>query len=229
MKNHYFILLFVLFHLILVNCEEEAKLDIEVRIDDDRSSFEVFKSKENDLIINGGKIHDFRKLKWYSMGKPIVILTKSEKYKSESFVHLQSEGFYLNIQILSEEHKKLIIKSINETHGIPVELFQIEEIPLKEFKCDFHLYLDDKESILKGVAKAFTRFPLKVHFLANENEIKFLYYSLLNNLDELQLDCQYKSEINGLDKTLIVEFEKEITVIEFSFIYIKLLKTFLFY
>jgi hypothetical protein len=229
MKNNYFILLCVLFHLILVNCQEEAKLDIVVSIDDGRSSIEVFKSTENDLIINGGKKHDFRKLKWYSMGKPIVIRTKSNKYKNESFVHLQSEGFYLNIQLLSKEHKKLIIQSINKTYGIPVELYQIIEIPFKKFECDFHVNHDDTEFILHGFAKKFKRFPLKVDFQADENEMKFLHNSLSNNLNELELDCKYKSDINGLDETLIVEFEKEITVIEFSFIYIKLLKTFLFY
>jgi len=214
----YFIFLYVLFHLILVNCEEEAKLDIVVSIDDGRSSIEVFKSKENDLIMKGGEKHDFKKLKWYSMGKPIVIRKKSNKYKNESFVHLQSKGFYLNIQLLSEEHKKLIIQTINKTHGIPVELYQIKEIPFKEFKCDFHVNHDDKESILNGVAKVFTRFPLKVDFTANEDEMKFLHNSLSNNLNELELDCQYKLNINGLDKTLIVEFEKEIKVIEFLMI-----------
>jgi hypothetical protein len=218
MKNNYFILLFVLFHLILVNCEEEAKLDIVVSIDDGRSSIDVFKSTENDMILKVGKTHDYKKLKWYSMGKPIAIRTKSNKYKSESFVHLQSEGFYLNIQILSEEHKKLIIQTINKTHGIPVELYQIKEIPFKEFKCDFHVNHDDKESILNGVAKVFTRFPLKVDFTANEDEMKFLHNSLSNNLNELELDCQYKLNINGLDKTLIVQFEKEIKVIEFLMI-----------
>jgi hypothetical protein len=218
MKNNYFILIFVLFHLILVNCEEEAKLDIVVSIDDGRSSIEAFKSTDNDVIINGSKTHDYKKLKWYSMGKPIVIRTKSNKYKNESFVHLQSEGFYLNIQILSEEHKKLIIQTINKTHGIPVELYQIKKIPFKEFKCDFHVNHDDEESILKGVSKVFTRFPLKVDFTANENEMKFLYNSLSNNQNELELDCQYKSDINGLSGALIVDFEKEIKVIEFLMI-----------
>jgi hypothetical protein len=221
MKNHYFILLFVLFQLILVNCEKEAISDIVVSIDDGQSSIEVFKSKENDIIINGNKKHDSKKLKWYSMGKPIVIRTKSNKYKNESFVHLQSKGFYLNIQLLSEEHKKLIIQSINETYGILVELYQIKQIPLTYFICDFHVNNDDKEFILKGVAKTFTRFPLKVDFRSNENEIKFLYNSLSNNLNELELNCEYKSDINESDETLIVEFEKEITVIEFLFILIK--------
>jgi hypothetical protein len=214
MKNNYFILLFVLFHLILVNCEEEAKLDIVVSIDDGRSSIDVFKSTDNDVIINGSKTHDYKKLKWYSMDKPIVIRTKSNKYKNESFVHLQSGGFYLNIQILSEEHKILVIKSINETYGVLAKLYQIKEIPFKELKCDFHVNHDDEESILKGVAKVFTRFPLKVDFTANENEMKFLHNSLSNNLNELELDCQYKSDINGLSGALIVDFEKEIKVIE---------------
>ena len=113
----------------------------------------------------------------------MLLEKKSNKYKNESFVHLQSKGFYLNIQLLSEEHKKLIIQSINKTYGILVELYQIKEIPLKEFKCDFHVNHDDEESILKGAAKAFTRFPLKVDFRSNENEIKFLYNILSNNLN----------------------------------------------
>ena len=62
MKNHYFILLFVLFHFILVNCDEEARLDIVVSIDDGRSSIEVFKSKVTDWVINGGKKHDIKKV-----------------------------------------------------------------------------------------------------------------------------------------------------------------------
>jgi len=215
--------------LILVNCDEEAILDIVVSIDDGRSSIEVFKSKENDLIINGIKKHDSKKLKWYSMGKPIVTRKKSNKYKNESFVHLQSKGFYLNIQLLSEEHKKLIIQSINETYGILVELYQIKQIPLNNFKCDFHVNRDDKDYILKGAAKTFTKFPLKVDFRSNENEIKFLYDLLSNNLNELELYCEYKSDINESDETLIIEFEKEITVIEFSFIQIKYFKIFFFY
>ena len=124
----------------------------------------------------------------------------------------------MNIQLLSEEHKKLIIQSINKTYGILVELYQIIEIPFKKFECDFHVNHDGKESILKGVAKVFTRFPLKVDFQANENEMKFLYYLVSKNLNELQLDCKYISDIKEVEVTLIVKFEKEIKVIEFLFI-----------
>ena len=216
MKN-YFILLLVVFFLILANCEQKAELDFVVSIDDGRSSIKFFKSLENDLILNGSNKHDLKKLKWYSMGKPIVIRTKSIKYENETFVHLQREGFYLNVQMLSEVHKKLIINSINEKHGILVKLYQIEEIPLNEFKCDFHVNHDDEESILTGVVKLLTTSPLKVHFTANENEMGFLYNSFSNNPNELKLDCEYKSDIGGLDrnKKLIVKFEKQITVIEF--------------
>ena len=121
----------------------------------------------------------------------------------------------------SKTHKERIeevIKSINETYGILAKLYQIKEIPFKELKCDFHVNHDDKESILKGVAKVLTRFPLKVGFTANENEMKFLYNSLSDNQNELELDCQYKSDINGLSGALIVDFEKEIKVIEFFMI-----------
>ena len=218
--KYYFILLFVVFHLILFNCEEKTELGFVVSIDDGRSSIEVFKSKSNDLILNTAApvgIDDVKKLKWYSMGKPIVIRTKSIKYENETFVHLQRDGFYLNVQILTEEHKNLIMEKINEKHAKHVELYQIEEIPLNEFKCDFHVNHDDEESILKGVAKRLTTSPLKVYFTANENEMGFLYNSLSKNPNELQLDCEYKSDIGGLDrnKKLIVKFEKQITVIKF--------------
>jgi hypothetical protein len=107
----------------------------------------------------------------------------------------------------------LIIQSINKTHGILVELYQIKEIPLKEFKCDFHVNHDDEESILKGAAKAFTRFPLKVDFTANEKEMKFLYNSLSKNQNDMELDCEYKSNIKDFEETLIVGFEKQVAVI----------------
>jgi hypothetical protein len=218
--KYYFIHLLVVFHLILVNCEEKADLDFVFSIDDGRSSIEVFKSKSNDLILNTAEpvgIDDVKKLKWYSMGKPIVIRTKSNKYENETFVHLQRDGFYLNVQILSEAHKKLIIEKINEKHENLVELYQIEEIPLNEFGCDFHVNHDDEESILKGVAKQLTTSPLKVHFTANEIEMVFLFNSFSKYPNELQLDCEYKSNIGGLDrnKKLIVKLEKQITVIEF--------------
>ena len=215
MKTHLILFVFAI-HWIQFNCEENAKLDIVVGIDDGKSSIQVFEAKENALIIKENNKHDLQKLKWYSIGKPIVIRTKSNKNKNESFFHIRNDGFFLNVQILSEAHKKLIIQKLNEKYGISVELYQIKEIPLKEFQCDLHLNQDDDETVTKGSTKVLlTRYPLRVDFQANEKEMGFLEKMLLSDHhNELELECAYKSNI-GLEETVIIKFENQESVIEF--------------
>ena len=74
MKNLFYLLLIVVLHLIFINCEEKPDLDIVLSIDDGKSSIEVYKAKENDLILKSNNAsHDFKKLNWYSIGTPVVI------------------------------------------------------------------------------------------------------------------------------------------------------------
>ena len=212
MENLFYLLVVVFLHLVAIDCEKKPILDIVVSIDDGKSSIEVYKADENDLILKeNNNSYNLKKLNWYSIGNPIIIKTKSNtKNKSEIFFHFRNDGFYLNVQFLSDLHKKMIIQEIREKYGITIQLHQIKEIPLEEFNCDFYLSNYNDETIVKGSTKgSLTKFPLRVDFKSNEEELKFLSQSDDN---DWELECDYKSKI-GLEETLIVKFDKPLKVI----------------
>jgi hypothetical protein len=128
MKNHYFILLFVLFQLILVNCEKEAISDIVVSIDDGQSSIEVFKSKENDLIINGSKKHDTKKLKisfllnQFEMNDSLINF-KEEMISSIDKIKKETDDNFKNLKLEMtssvNELKKEIVSTFKKLNPLP--------------------------------------------------------------------------------------------------------------
>ena len=144
-----------------------------------------------------------------------VLFEKSEVFKRLSYQQ-QNIGKIKNGVNWKTKSKKLIIQKLNEKYGISVELYQIKEIPLKEFQCDLHLNHDDDETVTKGSTKvSLTRYPLRVDFQANEKEMGFLEKMLLSDHhNELELECAYKSNI-GLEETVIIKFENQESVIEF--------------
>jgi hypothetical protein len=211
--NYLFFALIILHNLLNVNCVEEDDLDILVSLNDGKSRIEAFKSEKNDLFLKNIKLNNdtysIRKLKWYSFGYPLVIKDKkSNKNNSERFYYIQKDGFYIIVQLLTEYQKKLIIKSVFEKYNITVELHQIEQIPLSSFECDLYLNHDGSDTVVKGSAKKalLSKYPLRVDFQANEQELGFLEHFSSEN--DLEFECIYKSSRSKMEKEFIVETDQ---------------------
>ena len=214
-KILFFCFLIVSLHLFVVKCEETLELDIVVSYDNGQSKLEVFKSKANDLIIKENKTYDYGKLKWYSIGHPLIIKSKSAKYKNESYFHFGGDGFFINVQMLTQMQKKTIIEEILAKYGIHVKLFQVEEFPLSSFDCDLHLINDDdEESIVKGSVKGLLTKPiLRMAFKAQEKEFELLEYSLSESENDLVMGCSVKSNI-GKERKIKLTLDKPSHVIK---------------
>ena len=84
-------------------------------LNDERLSFEVFHTKENENILERKDEKKYKFLKWYSIGQPVLIESlRSLRDKRISLFHFTNKGFYASIQILSDEQKELIIQEIKK-------------------------------------------------------------------------------------------------------------------
>ena len=103
---------------------------------------EAYDSKENKEILNENNPQKYRDLKWFSIGYPIII-----ENKNKSMLHFTEKGFYLSIQMLTNEQKGKIIDEISSVYNISIETNQIIELKPNKFECELKLNRDTKEGL----------------------------------------------------------------------------------
>ena len=149
---------------------------------------EGFKWEKNDEILIENKTKNFGRLKWFSLGDPVLVEIKSA---TDRFFQYSSRGFYTYIQLLTDEQKKLLANQAKILYHIEIDYRQILNTPLTSFECSIRL----NETSIKGFVKLFTNFPLRMDFRASKDEIDFLKKSLNDNDFEFDLECEVKSTI----------------------------------
>ena len=101
--NIYYSLLILTFKLFLT-CNSESiqtkvvtqpDLRVSIKQDDEVVQLEAYKSHENDLILKERNIQNYQKLKWYSIGNPLLVELKSND--SEGIFHFNRRGFKARI------------------------------------------------------------------------------------------------------------------------------------
>jgi hypothetical protein len=99
-------------------------------LNDERFSFEVFPTKENENILERKDEKKYKFLKWYSIGQPALFESfRSLRDKRISLFHFTNKGFYATIQILSDEQKELIIQEIKKFIKLILKYWKIIIIP----------------------------------------------------------------------------------------------------
>lgn len=164
-------------------------------------SFEVYHTKENEKLLNKTNRNN-KKLKWYSIGYPIIIESESKlKSENKSLFHFTQNSIYASVQLLTETQKKMIVEEIKLIYNVSVDLQQVNELKLTDFYCN--LYFDgdgdgDDESSLFGSVESFKVSPLRIEFEASSNSSdheRFKKYST-HRVDDIEFTCAIKSQKN---------------------------------
>jgi hypothetical protein len=151
-------------------------LDVNYVLNDERFSFEVFHTIENENILEKKDEKQYKFLKWYSIGQPTLIESlRFLRDKRKSLFHFTNKGFYATIQILSDEQKELIIQEIKNVHKIDIKINQIDELKLNKFECGFTFRDDDGEVInINGFVKSFNYIgEFQIDFQAANNSMEY--------------------------------------------------------
>ena len=106
----------------------------------------AFKSPENDKIFAENNSKNYGKLKWYSIGYPLLVKTRSKD--NEFFFHFTRSGFNARIQMLTNEHRRLFIDQVKHVYNISIRIDQIDHLILSSFKCSIPMH-DKKEIEVK--------------------------------------------------------------------------------
>jgi hypothetical protein len=185
--------------------------DITLEVEDDEGTvhyMEVFKSNINDKIIQSKRHEDYSKLKWYSLGIPTLI---ENKYLNKSLINFNSNGFHIFVQLLTNQHRKRIIKEIHYKYKINADYNQINNIIANKFTCFLQLRCNSEKTKFHGSTKDFSKFPLRVEFDINDkqkeclnrlNEDELTFFCTLNTLSKnekknyLKIDSSVYEKIN---------------------------------
>ena len=122
---------------------QEPDLTVDFVHDGGVVQLTAFKSPENDKILAENNSKNYGKLKWYSIGYPLLVKTKSKE--NEFFFHFTRSGFNARIQMLTNEHKRLFIDQVKNVYNISIRIDQIDHLILSSLKCSIPMH--DKTEI----------------------------------------------------------------------------------
>ena len=154
---------------------------------------EAFSHPDNDKNL---KENNTRKLKWYSIGHPI--LQKTIYTKKERFFHIGPRGVFTHVQfLLTNRQLKELGKVAKFKYNLDFELNHIENFLISSVNCTIHLHDPNNatvESDFRGSVKSFLKLPLRINFDANKDstEIK-LFKKNFEFEEDLEVECTIKS------------------------------------
>jgi hypothetical protein len=145
MNIYYFVLILSIKSLSICSSENiqsksfsEPDLSVDFQQDGETKQLKAFKSHENDLIIKEKNIQSYGRLKWYSIGNPLLVKLKSND--SEYIFQFNRRGFYARIEMLTISHKQLLIAEVKRVYNITIGLNQVDHLMLSSFTCDIPIH-----------------------------------------------------------------------------------------
>ena len=140
----FFILLiteFIVFCSSNENIEKKAFQEPDLRVDfvhdGENVQLTAFKSPENDKIFAENNSKSYGKLRWYSIGYPLLVKTKS---KDNEYFNFTKSGFHARIQMLTNEHRRLFIEEVKHVYNISIRMNQIDHLILSSLKCSIKMH-----------------------------------------------------------------------------------------
>ena len=120
MYRLYSVIILLLIQVYAFDCQEGQKnyltrdFSIILEIDDNEVNLEAYHSNENKEIIMTKNSQEYRHLRWFSIGYPIIVESESKIKKTKSLFHFTSKGFYASIQMLTNGQKRMIMNEIKK-------------------------------------------------------------------------------------------------------------------
>ena len=150
--------------------------------------------------------------KWYSIGYPRLLETKSSKSDSSNLFHFTKESFYTHIEMLTVQQKKLLAEEASKKYNSKIDAKQIENMILSKFEC--HLETDDGENQIHGRVLDFRKYPLRMHFDAKSgSEKRTLFEERYLSIKEnpLSLECLLISDRLSFSTKIMLETDRHIS------------------
>ena len=146
---------------------------------------EAFRSTANDGILNEHNSAEYGRLFWVSIGSPKFIRSGVPGTNQSAIFHKSRDGFYAQIQMLTEDQRQLFASAVRQKYNITVSINQVVNLILSTFECSLTEHDRNRNKyLLKGAVKNFHEFPLAMTFPAREdNEDYTLFSRLLHEAD----------------------------------------------
>ena len=196
----------------IITCESDENTQIfpdlitDIKVEGNEFQLEAYSWSQNKEVLAENNTKNYGKLKWFSLGHPVLVHTKSNVHsKQNSLFHHYSNGFYTHIQLLTFEHKKMLATLAKTMYKIDIESYQILNMPLTSFSCEINLKDTETELTVQGEVKSFKNFPLRLDFQLpkNSTDIKLFNKSLTRNENDFELKCYIKSKIGYSNEVYI--------------------------
>jgi hypothetical protein len=216
-------LIFILFlnNLLNCNCEVdgdelyEADLVVDYFENGLTHGLEALKSNDNDDILKENTSLNYNKLRWFSIGHPILVKTRASN-NNENLFHFNPRGFSVSIQMLTNQHKKLLVQEVKRKYNISIELNQIDNLYLSKLTCTIKVFNPNnpkEDSDLPGYVSSFKTFPLRLDFKApkGSKEIEWINQTLQES-ESIQMDCAVSSKKLNFSNKFSLYTENTVTV-----------------
>jgi hypothetical protein len=146
---------------IKINCAFHYLGKSQFKIDKKRIDIEVFKYASNNEILAKNNTAEFHKLRWLSMGYPRM----AGSHKTRFTFH--PDGFFIEMETLPYEQKKLMIDSVSKTFGINATESQFLNFPsslLGQIECSFVFTDEHETAFFNGQVRNVYKYPFRVEF-----------------------------------------------------------------
>jgi len=190
LKIFYYLIITIKFHFAHTNLDFDfADIIVYETIDEYKNEIKAFKSFDNNEIIQNRYEQKYSQLAWVSIGNPRFMKNNST-LNDNSYIHYESDKFYMFIETLSLKQASLIAKGIHLKYKLKIKSNQIHKLPLFKFECKTIL---KKELIIKGSVNNFNRYPLKLEFNYPKNSLERIQLKENLNLKYLNFNCELAS------------------------------------
>ena len=217
---NYLVLILFILNLLNGNCEtdggeQEADLVVDYFENGLIHGLEAYKSNGNDNILKENTSLNYNKLRWFSIGYPLLVKTKISN-NNENLFHFNPRGFSVSIQMLTNEHKKLLVEEVKRKYKIAIELKQIDNLYLSTFTCKITIFNPSNStqfSDLPGAVSSFRTYPLRLDFKVHKgsNELEWFNRSLAES-ESVQMDCDVSSKNLNFSRKFSLYTENSVTV-----------------
>jgi hypothetical protein len=126
-----------------------SDLSVEVETQDGSEQthiLEAFKSNLNEDIIQARNRDRYSELAWYSIGCPNLIAfpakqkpTTNALNQTQTLINFNRNGFFILVEMLNKEHKKLFVQEVKRKYAIDVSDKQINNLIPHTFKCTLEI------------------------------------------------------------------------------------------
>ena len=189
----------------VINSDIENVIDLVIK--HKSKIIRAYPSINNNEILKGKDTSRFGELVWHSIGSPTLLNFHSKKssFSILDVFIITHNGFFLQIELLTETQRELLKEAVKSKYGIDVKTSQIHDLIPSKLKCKTEVTCSNG-TILKlyGEALDLEHNPLNVQFVApmGFEKIECFEHQLIEN-NLLNVKCVIRINLKDVDNVNI--------------------------